>query len=108
MFQWEIITAAKRVDIQLFVPCSLLLTFRQAGSPTGEQQICQSIFFYLLDLHTAHVFLLRPCDHPIERVEAMWRLSLKNVDVIFRDAQVMANRKRYRQQACVDEEMIGL
>ena len=38
----------------------------------------------------------------------MWRISLENVNVIFRDPQIMASGERYRQQVCVDEEMVGL
>ncbi len=38
----------------------------------------------------------------------MWRISLKNVNVIFRDPQIMANGERYRQQIGVNKDMVGI
>ena len=38
----------------------------------------------------------------------MWRVSFENVDVIFRDPQIVASGEGYRQQVGVDEDMVGL
>ena len=38
----------------------------------------------------------------------MWRISLKNVNVIFRNPQIMAYGERYRQQVDVDKDMVGI
>ena len=38
----------------------------------------------------------------------MWRISLKNVNVIFWDPQIMANGERYRQQVDVDKDVVGI
>lgn len=51
------------------------------------------------------ILLPRTCDHPVERAETVGRISLKNVDMIFRDPQIMASGERYRQQVDVNEEM---
>jgi len=37
----------------------------------------------------------------------MWRVSLENVNVIFRDPKLIASGKCYRQQVGVDEDVVG-